>query len=155
MRDYADVVIKPPILFAGTLLFGLLLSWLVPIGPGLGSANWRALAAGGAIALAGLVIGLLSVRQFSAAGTSIVPGEPSTVLLESGPYRFTRNPIYIAFTLLYFGIAIMATSVWLLLLLVPVLVVLQKGVVEREEDYLNEKFGQSYRRFQARVPRWL
>lgn len=155
MRDYADVVIKPPVLFAGTLLLGLFLSWFFPIGPGLGDANWRALAAGGTLALAGLGIGIQAVRQFRAGGTSLVPGEPSTMLLESGPYRFTRNPIYIGFILLYFGIAIMATSVWLLVLLVPVLMVLQRGVVEREEAYLTDKFGEPYRKYQARVPRWV
>ncbi len=155
MRDYADVAVKPPILFAGALLLGGVLSWLMPIGPGLGSANWRALAAGGALALVGLAIGGLAVRQFRSAGTSVVPGEPSTVLLESGPYRYTRNPIYIGFILIYFGVAIMATSAWMLLLLVPVLIVLQRGVVEREEAYLIEKFGEAYRKFQARVPRWL
>ena len=89
------------------------------------------------------------------AGTSVVPGEPSTILLESGPYRLTRNPIYIGFILVYFGLAIMATSVWMLLLLIPVLMVLQRGVVEREEAYLIEKFGEAYRKYQSRVPRWL
>jgi len=67
----------------------------------------------------------------------------------------TRNPIYIGFTLLYFGIAILATSIWMLLLLVPLLIVLQRGVVEREEAYLETKFGEAYEKYQARVPRWL
>ena len=155
MRDYADVVVKPPLLFAGTLLLGVLLSWLIPIGPFLGSANWRALAAGATIALVGLTIGVLAVGQFRDAGTSVVPGDPATSLVESGPYRFTRNPIYIGFILVYFGLAIMATSVWMLLLLIPVLMVLQRGVVEREEAYLIEKFGEAYRKYQSRVPRWL
>lgn len=155
MQDYADVVVKPPILFAGAVLLGCLLSWIVPLGPGLGSATTRALAAGGTLALVGLALGALSVRQFRQAGTSVIPGEPSTVLLESGPYRFTRNPIYIAFVILYFGLAVMLTSAWMLLLLIPVLIILQRGVVEREEAYLQAKFGEAYRKYQARVPRWL
>ena len=96
MQDYADVVVKPPILFAGAVLLGCLLSWIVPLGPGLVSANTRALAAGGAFALVGLALGALSVRSSGRLARALVPGEPSTVLLESGPYRFTRNPIYIA-----------------------------------------------------------
>ncbi|MGB3037997.1 MAG: isoprenylcysteine carboxylmethyltransferase family protein, partial [Methyloceanibacter sp.] len=80
---------------------------------------------------------------------------PSTVLLESGPYRFTRNPIYIAVVILYFGLAVMLTSAWMLLLLIPVLIILQRGVVEREEAYLQAKFGEAYRKYLARVPRWL
>jgi protein-S-isoprenylcysteine O-methyltransferase Ste14 len=155
MRDYADVVVKPPILFAGAVLLGCLLSWIVPLGPGLGSANARALAAGGAIALIGFTLMAVSVRQFRQAGTSVIPGEPSAVLLESGPYRFTRNPIYIGFVIFYFGLAIMLTSAWMLLLLIPVLIILQRGVVEREEAYLQAKFGEAYRKYLARVPRWL
>jgi protein-S-isoprenylcysteine O-methyltransferase Ste14 len=155
MRDYADVVVKPPILFAGAVLLGCLLGWIVPLGPGLGSANARALAVGGSLALIGFALMGLSVREFRRAGTSVIPGEPSTVLLESGPYRFTRNPIYIGFVIFYFGLAVMLTSAWMLLLLIPVLIILQRGVVEREEAYLQAKFGEAYRKYQARVPRWL
>lgn len=155
MQYYAEVVVKPPLLFAGALLVGCLLSWLVPIGPGLGAANGRALAVGGSLALIGLALGVLSIREFRRAGTSVVPGEPSTTLLETGPYRFTRNPIYIGIVILYFGLAIVLTSAWMLVLLIPVLIILQRGVVEREEAYLEAKFGESYRQYQARVPRWL
>ena len=155
MRGYVDVVVKPPILFAGAVLLGCLLSWIVPLGPGLGSANTRGLVAGGAIALIGFALMAVSVRQFRQAGTSVIPGEPSTVLLEIGPYRFTRNPIYIGFVIFYFGLAIMLTSAWMLMLLIPVLIILQRGVVEREEAYLQAKFGEAYRKYLARVPRWL
>jgi protein-S-isoprenylcysteine O-methyltransferase Ste14 len=155
MRDYADVVIKPPLLFGGALLLGCFLTWILPIGPGLAAGNVRAVAVGATFTLLGLALGIFSVLQFRHAGTSVVPGEPSTTLLQTGPYRFTRNPIYIAFVLLYFGLAIMLTSAWMLVLLVPVLVVLQRGVVEREEAYLREKFGEAYHKYGARVPRWL
>jgi protein-S-isoprenylcysteine O-methyltransferase Ste14 len=155
MHDYADVVVKPPLLFAGALVLGCLLSWLIPLGAGLGSANGRALAVGGGLAVIGFALSALSVREFWRAGTSVVPGDPSTTLVDNGPYRFSRNPIYIGFVILYFGLAIVLTSVWMLLLLVPVLMVLQRGVVEREEAYLQEKFGEVYWRYQTRVPRWL
>jgi len=155
MQDHADVVVKPPLLFVGALLLGCLLSWIVPLGPGLGSANARALAAGGSLALVGLALFAVSVREFRRAGTSVVPGEPSTVLLEGGPYRYTRNPIYISFVIFYFGLAIMLTSAWMLVLLIPVLIILQRGVVKREEAYLQAKFGAGYGKYQARVPRWL
>jgi protein-S-isoprenylcysteine O-methyltransferase Ste14 len=155
MQDYADVVIKPPILFLGAILLGCLLSWLVPLGPDLFSANRRALGVGGGLALIGFALFVVSVGKFSQAGTSPVPGEPSTVLLDAGPYRFTRNPIYISFVIFYFGLAIMLTSAWMLVLLIPVLIILQRGVVEREEAYLQSKFGEVCRKYQARVPRWL
>jgi protein-S-isoprenylcysteine O-methyltransferase Ste14 len=153
--DHANVAIKPPFLFAGALILGSLLTWLVPLGPGLASANRVALAAGLGLALVGLALTALSVRAFARAGTSVVPTTPSAALVTSGPYAITRNPIYIGFVLVYFGLTILLTSVWLLLLLIPVLLILQRGVVEREEAYLERSFGEPYRKYKARVPRWL
>jgi protein-S-isoprenylcysteine O-methyltransferase Ste14 len=153
--DHADVAIKPPFLFLGALALGCMLSLVLPIGPGLASPNALAFAVGLTFVAIGLALGILSIRRFRLAGTSLVPGEPSTALVVEGPYRFTRNPIYIGFVLLYFGLAIILTSLWVLALLIPVLIVLQRGVVEREEVYLERQFGEPYRKYQARVPRWL
>jgi protein-S-isoprenylcysteine O-methyltransferase Ste14 len=153
--DAAEVAIKPPVLFLGALALGCLLSLVIPLGPGLGQANTLALLVGLAFVLIGFALAALSVWRFRLAGTSVVPGEPSTALVVTGPYAFTRNPIYIGFVLAYFGLAIMLTSIWMLLLLIPVLMILQRGVVEREEAYLERQFGDAYRKYQARVPRWL
>jgi protein-S-isoprenylcysteine O-methyltransferase Ste14 len=153
--DAADVAIKPPFLFLGALALGCLLSLIVPIGPGLGQANGLALMVGLTFVVIGFALAALSVRNFRLAGTSVVPGEPSTALVVAGPYHFTRNPIYIGFVLVYFGLAIMLTSMWVLLLLLPVLLILQRGVVEREEAYLERQFGEAYRKYKSRVPRWL
>jgi protein-S-isoprenylcysteine O-methyltransferase Ste14 len=153
--DFADVVVKPPLLFLGAVAVGLLLSLALPIGPGLGSANGLAVTVGLIFIVIGFALAAFSVRTFSRAGADVVPGRPATTLVTKGPYRVTRNPIYIGFTLLYFGIAILATSIWMLLLLVPLLIVLQRGVVLREEAYLGVKFGEAYEKYQARVPRWL
>lgn len=153
--DHADVAIKPPFLFLGALGLGCLLSLVLPVGPGLGSANGLALSVGLALVAIGFALAALSVRRFRLAGTSVVPGQNSTALVVDGPYHVTRNPIYICFVLVYFGLAVMLTSVWVLLLLIPVLIVLQRGVVEREEVYLERQFGEAYRKYKARVPRWL
>jgi protein-S-isoprenylcysteine O-methyltransferase Ste14 len=153
--DFADVAVRPPLLFLGTIVAGLLLSLALPIGPALGSANELAVVVGLIFVVLGFALAAFSVRTFTRAGADVVPGKPATTLVTKGPYRVTRNPIYIGFTLLYFGIAILATSVWMLLLLVPLLIILQKGVVEREEVYLDSKFGEAYQKYQARVPRWL
>ncbi|MCJ7597759.1 MAG: isoprenylcysteine carboxylmethyltransferase family protein, partial [Methyloceanibacter sp.] len=146
---------KPPLLFFGAVVVGLLLSLALPIGPGLGSANGLAVTVGLIFIVIGFALAAFSVRTFSRAGADVVPGRPATTLVTKGPYRVTRNPIYIGFTLLYFGIAILATSIWMLLLLVPLLIVLQRGVVLREEAYLETKFGETYEKYQAHVPRWL
>ena len=153
--DFADVAVKPPLLFLGAVVFGLLLSLALPIGPGLGSANELAVTVGLAFVVGGFALAAFSVRTFTRAGADVVPGRPATTLVSKGPYRVTRNPIYIGFTLIYFGIAILATSVWMLLLFGPLLIVLQRGVVEREEIYLDAKFGEEYGKYKARVPRWL
>jgi protein-S-isoprenylcysteine O-methyltransferase Ste14 len=155
MTDAADVAIKPPFLFLGALALGCLLSLVIPIGPGLGRPNTLALMVGLAFVLLGVALAVVSVRSFHVAGTSVVPGEPSTALVVTGPYAFTRNPIYVGFVLAYFGLAIVLTSLWVLLLSIPELAILQRGVVEREELYLERQFGDAYRRYQARVPRWL
>jgi protein-S-isoprenylcysteine O-methyltransferase Ste14 len=153
--DHADVAIKPPFLFLGALALGCLLSIILPVGPRLGSANGLALSVGLTFVAIGFALAALSVRRFRLAGTSVVPGQPSTSLVVEGPYHVTRNPIYIGFVLVYFGVAVMLTSAWILLLLIPVAVVLQRGVVEREEDHLKRQFGEAYRQYAARVPRWL
>jgi protein-S-isoprenylcysteine O-methyltransferase Ste14 len=155
MTDSADVVIRPPFLFLGALALGCLLSLVLPVGPGLGRPNTLALLVGLSFVLIGFALAAASVRGFHLAGTSVVPGEPSTALVVTGPYALTRNPIYIGFVVAYFGLTIVLTSAWMLLLLVPVLVILQRGVVEREEAYLERKFGEAYRRYKSRVPRWL
>jgi len=154
-NDRADVAIKPPILFLGALALGALLSLVIPLGPRLASPNGQALAVGLTFVAIGFALAAFSVRSFQNAGTTVVPGEPSTALVVTGPYHVTRNPIYIGLVLIYFGLAIILTSVWVLLLLIPVLYVLQRGVVEREEAYLSRQFGDAYRKYQARVPRWL
>ena len=153
--DHADVAIAPPLLFLGALGLGAVLSFALPFGPGIGSANKLALLAGFAFVVIGFALVALSARRFRLAGTSVVPGQPAKALVAVGPYRITRNPIYIGFTLAYFGLAIVLTSMWVLLLLIPVLAVLQHGVVFREEAYLERRFGDAYRKYKAHVPRWL
>ena len=154
-KDYADVAIKPPVLFLAALLLGYVLTYWFPIGPGLASPNGLGLTTGLVFVLAGFALAILPARRFHKAGTSVMPGEPSTVLVREGLYRVTRNPIYIGLILIYFGLCLVLTSVWMLLLLIPAAIILHQGVVKREEDYLTWKFGDAYRRYMSQVPRWL
>lgn len=153
--DYAEVAIKPPLLFLGALVLGSVLTLLLPIGPGLASPNALGLAVGIIFMLLGLALAVFSARAFFRAGTAVVPGEPATALVIVGPYHLTRNPIYAGMVLVYFGLAIVLTSIWVLVLLIPVLSILQRGVVVPEEAYLDRKFGDAYHRYKARVPRWV
>ena len=153
--DRAEVAIKPPVLFLGALALGAVLSLVIPVGPRLASPNGLALMVGLTFVAIGFALAAFSVRNFRREGTTVVPGEPSTALVVTGPYYLTRNPIYIGLVLMYFGLAVILTSLWVLLLLIPVLAILQRGVVEREEVYLERQFGEAYRKYKARVPRWL
>ena len=83
------------------------------------------------------------------------PSKPALALVDAGPFRFSRNPLYVGLTLMYAGLALLIPALWPLLLLIPVLAVLSWGVVRREERYLERKFGEGYRSYKARTRRWL
>jgi len=150
--DRPGVIAPPPVIALAAILIGVGLHQLWPAGLLDGTARW-ALAAVlciGALALAGA-----SLIQFRRHKTHVDPYRPATTLLRSGPYRFTRNPIYVALVLLQAGIAVAADSAWILAMTVPALAVLHGGVVLREERYLAAKFGADYAAYRARVRRWL
>jgi protein-S-isoprenylcysteine O-methyltransferase Ste14 len=89
------------------------------------------------------------------AGSNVPTNKPTTSIVDTGPYRFTRNPIYLSMMLGLVSLAIAFDSLWLLVTLVPFFLVIRYGVVVREEAYLERKFGEVYRRYRARVRRWL
>ena len=110
---------------------------------------------GAVLVLLWLLLTTSSFRRFWVSGTSVVPVRPTTALVIEGPYRFTRNPMYLGLLLLYVGVAGWFGFVWPLLL-APVLVwVIGVSVIGREERYLTRKFGDEYRRYEAHVRRWL
>jgi len=90
-----------------------------------------------------------------AAGTNINPSLPATTIVSSGPFRYSRNPLYVALTLLYLGLTLAFDTWWGIVVLIPVLLVMHLGVVLREEQYLDQKFGESYRRYRSEVRRYL
>jgi protein-S-isoprenylcysteine O-methyltransferase Ste14 len=128
------------------------LRWLWPM-PMLGHATSRWL--GLALVLLALAILIPGRRALQAAGTNVNPSLPTTAIVASGPYRFSRNPLYVGLTLLYCGLTLALNTWWGFVLLVPVLVVLHRGVVLREERYLRQKFGETYREYCSRVGRYL
>ncbi|WMT74841.1 isoprenylcysteine carboxylmethyltransferase family protein [Bradyrhizobium sp. Ash2021] len=97
-----------------------------------------------------------AITTMTRAGSNVPTRLPTTTIVETGPYRFTRNPIYLGMMLGLIGLAIAINSLWLLMTLVPfALVIRYGGVITREEAYLERKFGDVYRRCRARVRRWL
>lgn len=150
--DRANVIAFPPLLFGGTLVVGVLLRFLFPT-PLLPAQT--ALLIGAAFVLIGLPILLLAFRQMIRNKTTIHPAGTTTTIVSNGLYAYTRNPMYLALTLLYIGVSIMMNAYWGLLLLVPLLILVQKGIIEREERYLTQKFGEEYIRYRSGVRRWL
>lgn len=146
------MVAPPPVLFGAALLLACALHWLDPfiIAP-------RIYLVFPAIVLiaAGLSLSAAILRAFRIAGTPVAPRHGSTRLVLTGLYRYSRNPDYIGQALAYIGIALAMNSWWPLILLPAILPTIHYGVVQREERYLEAKFGDDYRRYKARVPRWL
>lgn len=154
-KDNSGVVIPPPFIYvAGFLLGYYVIQPRLPFAliPG---ATMVARLLGWLVALgAGLLAGS-AFFVFRRAGTSPIPTKPTTALVVRGPYRFTRNPMYVSLALLYAGLCLLVNALWPLVLLPVVLVVVRLYVIAREERYLAAKFGDAYRAYQAQVRRWL
>lgn len=150
--DHPGVVVLPPRLYIGALVVVLVLRWFwrMPIA-GSGVTFWPGLV----VVALGLGLGFWGRVTMTRAGTNVNPGRPTTAVVASGPFRLTRNPLYIAVTLVYLGITLAINTWWGIVALVPVLLIMHRGVVLREERYLEGKFGESYRQYRTRVRRYL
>jgi protein-S-isoprenylcysteine O-methyltransferase Ste14 len=150
--DTAHVLILPPLLYGTAFIMGLLLHWAFPVYV-LPPTLARGL--GAVCVLVSFPLALMTFRVLARAHTPVDPMKPTTALVTEGPFRYSRNPIYVALTLLYVGVALLINALWILFLVVPALVVLRYGVIAREEAYLTRKFGDAYRQYTAQVRRWL
>jgi protein-S-isoprenylcysteine O-methyltransferase Ste14 len=152
-HDHPGVIAPPPLIFAGFLVLGLVAgryaSWEIGLNPVLHQV------AGSGLLLAGAVFLVIALGLFRRARTRPEPWQPTTAIVSTGIYAITRNPMYVGMALVYAGVALLADSHVALLLLPIVLAVIHFGVIRREERYLEAKFGDEYRRYAARVRRWL
>ena len=153
--ETAGVVQRPIRLFPAAALVGLALDRVLPLPFSVTETNWVPWTAGGALILIGLLLFAAGVRNFSRAATHLPTNQPARVLVTSGIYRWTRNPIYLAFFLVYGGIGVAAQSPWVLILTLPLAITIRYGVVAREEAYLERRFGDAYRDYKALVRRWI
>jgi protein-S-isoprenylcysteine O-methyltransferase Ste14 len=149
------VVVRPPFLFLGCLILGLALDYGLPLPLTLPHTALLSWAAGGGSILVGGAIFAASIRNFSRAGTPVPATRPVRTLVTTGIHAWSRNPIYVGMFLLYGGIGMAARSPWILVLLLPIATLMRYGVVAREEEYLERRFGDNYRSYKARVRRWL
>jgi protein-S-isoprenylcysteine O-methyltransferase Ste14 len=110
---------------------------------------------GGALVVAGSLFARSFFRAFSRAGTPVSPYQGTTALVTSGPYRLSRNPGYLGMALAYSGVALLFGALWPFVSLVPTLLLIDRGVIRREERYLERRFGDQYVRYRASTRRWL
>lgn len=143
--------VRPPLVYAGAILAGALLTWLWPLPFALPGAA----AAGAAMVLASALLFLSSVRALRAAGTPVPGNQPTTNIVRTGPFRISRNPIYLSFFVLQLGIALWIGSLWMLATLLPAAAVVARVVVRREERYLESRFGEQYGSYRDSVRRWI
>jgi len=151
--DTANVRIRPPIAWTVAVLAGLALNWFLPLPfvPAAVPAGWL----GATVFALALALFAWAIATITRAGSNVPSSLPTTTIVDTGPYRFTRNPIYLGMALGLIGLAIALNSLWLLLALVPFVLVIRYAVITREEAYLQRKFGDVYRRYCVRARRWL
>ena len=153
--ETAQVLVRPPFAWALAVVAGFALDWLVPMPFLPEEDDWPAGLLGAVVFVLALALAIWAMDTMTRAGTNIPTNRPTTAIVESGPYRFTRNPIYVGMFGGLIGLGIAFDNPWPLLMLVPFALVIRYGVVAREEAYLERKFGDAYRRYRQRVRRWL
>jgi protein-S-isoprenylcysteine O-methyltransferase Ste14 len=144
-------LLRPPVIFLSAILLGIALNyaWPCPFVP----SALKLL--GPIIILCAVLLFALSLREFRAAGTSVRGSERSSTIVRAGPYRFSRNPIYLSFILLVLGLALWLSDPWLLLTLLPAVGIIAVVVIPREERFLEKNFHEQYSSYKAAVRRWL
>lgn len=154
-NDRSGVRVFPPLIYAGLFALGYAVHRLAPVHLWPGGPPSVARAAAWLLIVASLALSASAVFLFRRAGTTPNPMQPTTAIVVHGPYRFTRNPMYVSLIVLYVGVALLVNSVWPPALLPVVVVLVQRQVIAREEAYLEAKFGEEYRAYKARVRRWI
>ena len=144
-------LVRPPIIFLCAILLGIVLSRAWPlhfVSPGV-----RLL--GPIVTACSVLLFLLSYREFRRAGTSVQGSKGSTTIVRTCPYRFSRNPIYLAFILFVLGLSVWLNTLWLFVTLVPAVGIIAVVVIPREERFLERNFNGQYSSYKAQVRRWL
>jgi len=152
--DTSGVRVLPPLIYAGLFLAGYAVHRFLPLRLW-GDPPAALRLVGWGLILAGVLLAASAVMLFRRAGTTPNPTRPTTALVLHGPYRFTRNPMYVGLGLCYLGTALLVNSIWPLILLPGLIALVQRWVIAPEEAYLERKFGAEYRSYRTQVRRWL
>jgi len=155
IRKNPGVWFPPPLLFVVGIAVAILIDRYVEIGFSPYVPRSVQLVLGYGLTLAGLAVVTWGIFTFTRAETGIYPNQPAREIVARGPYRYSRNPMYVGFAAITLGIALLINNVWVVVLLPLVLLALWHFVIRREEAYLTSAFGEGYRAYKARVRRWL
>jgi protein-S-isoprenylcysteine O-methyltransferase Ste14 len=150
--DAPNVKIIPPLVYLIGLALGFAVTLWMPLRL---VPDWVAWPLAGALVACGAVLAVSAVLRFKGVGTTVRPDRAASTLVIAGPYRITRNPMYLGLALIYLGIAIAGQSVWAIILLPPVLIIIQRYAIQREEAFLERRFGADYVDYTTRVRRWI
>jgi protein-S-isoprenylcysteine O-methyltransferase Ste14 len=150
--DAPNVKIIPPLVYLAGIVIGIAISIWIPTKIVPSSPAWTL---GGILIICGAVLSGSAILKFKGVGTTVRPDRAASTLVVVGPYRITRNPMYLGLALVYLGIALADQSVWALILLPVVLTIIQRRAIEPEEAFLERRFGTSYIRYKEKVGRWI
>jgi protein-S-isoprenylcysteine O-methyltransferase Ste14 len=150
--DAPNVRIIPPFVYLVGLAIGFFVTLWVPFKLLSDSVAW---ALGGVLVACGALLAASAILKFKGVGTTVRPDRAASTLVIAGPYKITRNPMYLGLALVYLGIAIAGQSIWSIILLPFVLMAIQRYAIEPEEAFLKRRFGADYVNYTARVRRWI
>jgi len=150
-QDHAGVRFPPPLIHLIAIGAGIFLDFIWPLEI---YAESKFMSLGYGLIALSLIIAGLCFREFKIARTSVSPNRTTTTIISNGPYRFSRNPMYVCMALLHIGIALLLNEVWVLLNVVTALLIIAVYVIPREERYLQRKFGKTYLDYKDSVRRW-
>jgi protein-S-isoprenylcysteine O-methyltransferase Ste14 len=151
---HPGVNFPPPFYFVIGFLIGWLLQRMVPLrvpaseSDAMNTAGWI-------LIIAGIALLMWAQITFRRHGTTVIPNRPASAMVTSGPYAYTRNPMYVSLIVLYLGLALLTKMLWPIIVLPIVLILLTVLVIKREERYLDSAFGADYAEFRKRVRRWV
>jgi len=145
-------IIRPPFVYLGTIILGLVLHFAWPVRL---VSQAVSMPLGSTAVLVAVALFLSAVRTFRTAGTPVPGNRPTVTIVRVGPYKYSRNPIYLSFSLLQIGVAFLVNSLWLFVTLIPAIMLMTFVVIPREERYLEKRFPSDYLTYKGSVRRWL
>ena len=154
-RDASSPFRWPPVIYGTAAVVAGVLSWFTPWRFEIVELRMFLMVTGTLLVVASLILVSLAAVRFKAAGTAVHPTEPTTAIVSSGIYRYTRNPMYLGMSLGLAGLGLALDQLWFLIAMPLAMLAVTKLAIEREEAYLAQKFGVEYLGYKARVRRWV